>query len=156
MENNKHTQLSQDVFQSQLHTTNGQQPRGGVWQDKGATSRERVATPQPAPPEKESRAQRLETKSYRSQKKYSSRVKLVHMTVWVHPLVKAEIQRTAAREGLSASTVGAAFLEKAIQQDIHSQYNALLQPMIRQIIREELRAFGNRIVFFLMRIAFAS
>jgi hypothetical protein len=28
--------------------------------------------------------------------------------------------------------------------------------MLRQIIRDELRTFGNRIVFFLMRIAFAS
>lgn len=28
--------------------------------------------------------------------------------------------------------------------------------MLRQIIREELRSFGNRIVFFLMRIAMAS
>jgi hypothetical protein len=28
--------------------------------------------------------------------------------------------------------------------------------MLRQIIREELRAFGNRVVFFLMRIAFAA
>ena len=28
--------------------------------------------------------------------------------------------------------------------------------MIKQAIREELRTFGNRLVFFLMRIAFAS
>ena len=128
----------------------------GVWQDKSVLPFERVATKQPAPPEKESRAQRMETKSSRSQKKSTSRVKLVHMTLWVNPLVKSEIQRTAEREGLSVSMVGAAFLEKAIQQDIHSQYNALIQPIMRQIIREELRAFGNRIVFFLMRIAFAS
>jgi hypothetical protein len=128
----------------------------GVWQDKSAPSFARVATKQPAPPEKESRAHRTETKTIVFQKRSTTRAKLEHTTLWLHPLVKAELQRKAEQESLSVSSVGAALLEKAIQQDIHSQYSALIQPMMRQIIREELRAFGNRLVFFLMRIAFAS
>jgi hypothetical protein len=32
----------------------------------------------------------------------------------------------------------------------------VIQPIIRQIIRDELRSLGNRIVFFLMRIAYAA
>jgi hypothetical protein len=57
---------------------------------------------------------------------------------------------------LSVSKVGAALLEKALQQDIHAQHDALLYPMIQRVIREELTTFGNRTIFFLMRIAFAA
>jgi hypothetical protein len=89
-------------------------------------------------------------------KNYSRKRQTVKVTLWVKPSVKAEVQRRAESEKLSISKVGGTLLEEAIRQSIHSQYNALLQPMLRQIIREELRAFGNRIVFFLMRIAFAA
>jgi hypothetical protein len=78
------------------------------------------------------------------------------MTLWVHPLVKAEIQRTAGREGLSASTVGAAFLDQAIRQDIHSQYGALIEPIIEQAIRKHMRAYSNRLAVLLVRSLFAS
>ena len=102
------------------------------------------------------RSHELETKNSRSQNHSNPKRKTVPLQLWVKPVVKAEIQRTAEREGLSASKVGAAFLEQSIQSDIRTQHEALLYPIIRQIIREELRAFGNRLVFFLMRIAFAS
>jgi hypothetical protein len=92
----------------------------------------------------------------RANKKDAAKVKLVHTTLHLHPLVRAELERRAATEFLSVSRVGATLLETAIRQDIHSQYNSLLKPMLKQIIREELRAFGNRIVFFLMRIAFSA
>src|SRR5258708_961783 len=133
MGNTKPAHFSPNGFTHQSYSPKVQQPLRGVRQDKGAETFGRVASIQPAPPEKVSRAQPLETNSYRSQKKNSSRVKLVHLTIWVHPLVKTELQRTAVREGLSVSTVGASLLEKAIQSDIHSQYNALIQPMMRQI-----------------------
>jgi hypothetical protein len=92
----------------------------------------------------------------RANKNIPAKVKLVHTTLHLHPLVRAELERRATTEFLSVSHVGATLLETAIRQDIHSQYKSLLQPMLRQIIREELRAFGNRVVFFLMRIAFAA
>ena len=98
----------------------------------------------------------MDTKGVRANKTIPAKVKLVHTTLHLHPLVRAELERRAATECLSVSRVGATLLETAIRQDIHSQYNSLLQPMLRQIIREELRAFGNRIVFFLMRIAFSA
>jgi hypothetical protein len=96
------------------------------------------------------------TKVFRSNKRDTTKVKLVHTTLHLHLLVRAELERRAGQEFLSVSCVGATLLETAIRQDIHSQYTSLLQPMLRQIIREELRSFGNRIVFFLMRIAMAS
>jgi hypothetical protein len=84
------------------------------------------------------------------------------LNLMVPSLVKAEIQRIAQQESIatgltvSASKVGAAYLEWAIHQDIHQQHEALILPMFKKAIHEEFRAFGNRIAFFLMRIAFAS
>ena len=85
----------------------------------------------------------------------TGKMKAAKVTAWIHPLVKAELERKAEQQGLSVSKVIAAYLEQAIRQDIHTQHDALLKPMLRQIMREELRTFSNRIVFFLMRIAFA-
>jgi len=89
-------------------------------------------------------------------RKHSSKRQTVKVTLWVKSTVKAELERIAEHDHLSLSKVGATGLEEWVHQNIHSQQEALLYPVIRQIIREELRAFGNRIVFFLMRIAFAS
>lgn len=150
------TQSEQDIFRQQSHSATVQQPLRGVWQDNPTHPRERIASPQPGSVQKDTRAQHLNTKAFRSQNKSTPKRKTEQLILWVHPLVKAEVQRTAKREGLSASKVGAAFLEKAIQQDIHTQYSTLLQPMIEQTVRCELRSFSNRIVSFLMRIAFAS
>ncbi len=88
--------------------------------------------------------------------KYSTKRKTVHVTLWTKPEIKTELSRLAQLNELSVSQTGGAFLEQALRQNLHEQHAALLQPMIKQAIREELRAFGNRLVFFLMRIAFAS
>jgi len=82
--------------------------------------------------------------------------KTVKVTLWVKPAVKAELERLAGMDGLSVSKTGATFLEEAIHQKLHIQHALLLQPIIEQTVRKELRTFGNRLVFFLMRIAFAS
>jgi hypothetical protein len=88
--------------------------------------------------------------------KSSTKRKTVHVTLWTKPEIKAELRRLAQLNGLSVSQTGGAFLETALRQNLHEQHAALLQPMIKQAMREELRSFGNRLVFFLMRIAFAS
>jgi len=87
----------------------------------------------------------------RSRKRYT-----VPLTLWVKPPLKETLTHIAKREGLSISSVGKAGLEEWVHQKLHNQHEALLYPLVRQAIREELLAFGNRIVFFLMRIAFAS
>ena len=43
-----------------------------------------------------------------------------------------------------------------MKSDIHRQQGALAELKQRQMIREELTAFGGRVVFFLMRIAFSA
>ncbi len=88
--------------------------------------------------------------------KHSRKRQTVKITLWMKPSIKAEIERIAGLEHLSLSRVGAAGLEEWVHLKIHRQHEALLYPMLRQMIREELRIFSNRIVFFLMRIAFAS
>ncbi len=82
--------------------------------------------------------------------------KTVKVTLWVKPAVQAELKRLAEMDELTVSKTGATLLEAAIHQQIHTQHVLLLQPIIEQTVRKELRTFGNRLVFFLMRIAFAS
>jgi hypothetical protein len=156
MTNTVHTQPAQHVFPRQASVANGQQPRSGVGQDKGTPKFQRVASQQPDPLQTSRRATTLNTNTDRSQKSFTGTRKAVKATTWLHPLVKAELERKAAITGLSLSKVMATALEEWVQQDIHAQHDALLYPMIRQIIREELRTFSNRIVFFLMRIAFSA
>jgi hypothetical protein len=156
MASNRKPQLLRQVFSQQSNGAAGDAVNAAVRKDKGVLTNARVASDQPAPPVQGSRPPALGTKWVRPNTNNPAKVKLVHTTLHLHPLVRAELERRAATEYLSVSRVGATLLETAIRQDIHSQYNSLLQPMLKQIIREELRAFGNRIVFFLMRIAFAA
>jgi hypothetical protein len=91
------------------------------------------------------------TRRHHSQKRQT-----VKVTLWVKPLVKAELERRAEREGLSLSATGAAFLEKALQADIDMQYGTLLQPVIVRAIATHLRSYSTRIAVLLVRSVFAS
>jgi hypothetical protein len=70
--------------------------------------------------------------------------------------VKSELQRIAEREGVSVSATGATFLEQALQKHIDMQYGALLQPIIEQAIRKQMRSYSNRIAILLVRSLFSS
>jgi hypothetical protein len=155
MASNRKPQFFGQVFSQQSNGAAGEAVDAAVRQDKGVLTNAPRSTKQPAPLGTGSRPPALGTKVFRSNKRDTTKIKLIHTTLHLHPLVRAELERRAATEFLSVSRVGATLLETAIRQDIHSQYNSLLQPILRQIIRGGLRAFGNRIVFFLMRIAFA-
>src|SRR5438094_3629473 len=134
MVNTAHTQSSHNVFARQIHSANGQQPRSGVWQDNPTPPAARTASPQPAPPKKAMRPQQMNSNQHRSQNRPTAKRKTVHLTLWVKPVVKAELERIAESEGLSVSAVGAAFLEQALQQDIHTQHGALLETIIHKAI----------------------
>ena len=144
------------VFVAQSPSPSDQRTRGVVRQDKGVLTNARAASRQPAPSAKGSRARLLDTNLYRVNKMDNTKVKLIHTTIHLHPLVRAELARIAEQESLSVSKVGAEALAEWVRWKIHQQQEGLLYPIIRQIIREELRAFSNRIVFFLMRIAFSA
>src|ERR1700731_4674881 len=119
MVNTAHTHLSQNTLPRRSNIPNVQQPRDGVWQDNPAPPRERAASPQPVTVENDARTRHMSTKTPRPQNRYSSKRKTVPLMSWVKPVVKTELQRIAEQEKLSVSATGAAFLEKAIQQDIH-------------------------------------
>ncbi len=156
MANNLKPQNSRNVFQHQSHPSNLKRPRDGVWQDKGGEKSARLRLRQPDPVVNHHRAELLNTDKDHSQNTLNKKFLAVKATTWLNPRVKAELERRAELTGLSLSKVMATGLEEWIQWELHKQHEALLYPIIRQIIREELQAFGNRIVFFLMRIAFAA
>src|SRR5947209_19892558 len=106
MMNTAHTQSSQNIFERQRHTANGQQPRSGVWQDNPTPRTARTASPQPAPRQNGMRPQQMNSNPSRSQNKPTAKRKTVHLTLWVKPVVKTELARIAEQEGLSVSATG--------------------------------------------------
>src|SRR6266446_197886 len=150
------TQSSQNVFERQSHSPNGQQPRSGVRQDKPLPSRARIASTQPASLKNMMRAHETERNSSRSQNRPTPKRKTVKLTVWVKPVVKAELERIAESEGVSVSATGGAFLEKALQANVDMQYSSLLQPIIESAIRKQMRSISTRLAWLLVRVAFDS
>ena len=90
----------------------------------------------------------------RSQKHTNTKRKTAKVTVWVRPEVKAELRRVAEQDGLSLSAAGAALLEEALRQKLHVQHAVLLQPIIKQAIRQEMRTISTRLAWLLVRVAF--
>src|SRR3989440_12812130 len=156
MVNTAHTQSSHNVFERQLHSANGQQPRRGVWQDNPTPPPARTASPQPAPRKKTMRPQQMNSNLSRSQNRPTTKRKTVHLTLWVKPVVKAELERIAEQEGVSVSRAGGAFLEQALQSQVDMHYSALLHPIIEQAITKQMRSYSSRIAMLLVRVAFAS
>ena len=156
MEHTKHTQFSQNVFSRQSSSPNGVQPLRGVGQDKRAASPARIASTQPASLKNDMRAQRMNSNTSRSQNRSTANRKTVQVTLWVKPVVKAELQRIAEREGVSVSAAGGAFLERSLQATVDMQYGSLLQPIIEQAIRKHMKGISTRLAWLLVRVAFDS
>jgi hypothetical protein len=148
--------FSQNVFLNQSHPVIKQQQNLGVRQDKRANFSARIASGQPASLQKVMRAQQLKKDTPRSQNKPIPKRKTVQLTLWVKPIVIAELKRIAVSEGLSVSATGAAILGKAMQTNLDMQYGALLQPIIREAITNQMRSMSTRLAFLLVRVAFVS
>jgi hypothetical protein len=155
MTNTEYTHF-QDVYPLPSERRSVQQPLGGVGQDKRAASPARTASMQPAPHENVMRSQQMNRNTSRSQNRPSPKRNTVQITLWVKPVVKAELERIAERERLSVSATGGAFLERAMQTNIDMQYGALFQPIMEQAIRKHMRSFSSRIAVLLVRSLFAS
>src|SRR5579885_3342456 len=125
-----------------------------VRQDKPRIPTARIASSQPAPFQKTMRPHETITKPLRSQKGNEHRRKTIHLTIWVKPGVKAELQRMAASEGLSVSATAAAFLETALQHNLYAHRQALLDPIIDTSIRKHMRSYSTRIAVLLVRAMF--
>jgi hypothetical protein len=98
----------------------------------------------------------LFTKTDPPARKHSSKRQTVQVASWVQPSLRAELSRLAEQEGLSISSVSATLLEEAIRQKLHIQHAVLLQPMIKQAIREQMTAYSSRLAVLLVRSSYAS
>jgi hypothetical protein len=66
------------------------------------------------------------------------------------------MERQANEEGLYLSEVGAKACAAWVRNSIQQQQDGLFEPRLRHMMREEIQAIGERLVFFEMRNAFAS
>lgn len=127
-----------------------------LWQDKRALDRARHASPQPAPDKKVMRSQTTNNKNTRSQNDSTPKRQTVQVTLWVKPIVKAELERLALQNGLTVSSAGAALLERALQANVDMKYGAFLEPIVERAISRKLDARDARLISLLVRIAFDS
>jgi hypothetical protein len=154
MANNGKPHFSQNVFSLQSNGAGAETLDASVRQDKGRNKSARIGTPQPAPHQNPMRPHSLNRNTPRSQNRPTPKRKTVHLTLWVDPIVKRELQRLAEQEGLTVSKSGSAFLKQALQQKVDLQYSALLQPIIESAIQKEMRAISSRLAWLLVRVAF--
>jgi hypothetical protein len=154
MTSNRNHQKAKHVFQNQTKSFSQPQTHGDVVQDKTALTRGRAAIKQPAPREKPARLREPINNPHRSKKHGSTKRKTVHLVLWVNPIVKAELQRLAAQEGLSMSQAAGALLKRALAGQIDMHYNALLTPVIESAIKKSFAGYTNRLAWLLTRVSF--
>jgi hypothetical protein len=154
MTSNKNPQSLKDIFQNQSNGVVAETLNAAVRQDKGRISSARIGTPQPAPPKNPMRPHKLSSNATRSKNKPKPKRKTVHLTLWVDPIVKRELQRVAEQEGLTVSKTGAAFLKQALQNNVNMQYSELLTPIIETTIDKRMRSRDSRLAWLLVRVAF--
>ncbi len=81
----------------------------------------------------------------------SRKRKTVVVSLWVKPVIKAEVKRLAEQEGMSISKCAGALLEEALHQKLHIQHAVLLQPLIEQAISRRMAAISTRLSSLLVR-----
>jgi len=156
MVNTAHTQLSRNSVPRRLQPPQLVTTVRGVWQDNPAPTAAPPASPQPAPPKEEIRTVPKKLQTTDTHHKGNRLKKDIQLNLWVRPVVKAELERVAKREGLSISTAGEALLEHALQQDITTQHAALLEPIIDKAIGKHMRSYSNRLAVLLVRSLFTA
>src|SRR5207248_1094627 len=95
MQNNERSQSKQYRLPRRSQTRSVQRARSAVGQDNPTPPPARTATAQPAPPKIGMRPTPKKTNTARTQQGKALRRKTVHLTLWVRPVVKAELQRIA-------------------------------------------------------------
>jgi|SRR5688572_8995768 len=103
----------------------------GVWQDKDATSRVRIATSQPVMVGDTPRTPPQNTKSTRVQN-HPTRRKLRQVASWVDEPIIAQLQELARSQGLSMSQTIHDLLKEILRQRFHQQQAATLPSLIEK------------------------
>jgi hypothetical protein len=155
MLNTKISQTEPKILLQQQNNQKNKDAHGDVRQDKRAETSARPATAQPARTHIPMRAEHSDTKNPRSQNTLSTRKPKEKLTLWIDPIVKAEVQRRAKRQALSESEAGAALLKKGIQVDIDMSYGALLTPVFENVLKRYMAARDNRMASLLVRACIA-
>lgn len=160
MTNTAHTQFPQDSplngVNRRLQQSQRLDARGRGRQDNPTPNIAPPTSPQPAPRKKDERTAPKNVQINHTHQKKTSLGKDVQLNLWVRPVVKAELERVAKREGLSVSAAGEALLEKVLQQDIYTQHSALLDTILNKAIRKHMRAFSTRLAVLLVRCVYAT
>jgi hypothetical protein len=154
MPNNGKPRSLKNIFQNQPNGAKAETLNASVRQDKGRISSARIGTQQPAPHQNPMRPHKLNTGTARSKKKPDPKRKTVHLTLWVDPIVKRELQRIAEQEGLTVSKTGSSLLKQALQNNVNMQYSELLTPIIETAIDKRMRSRDARLAWLLVRVAF--
>ena len=89
-----------------------------------------------------------------TRRKRSTKRKTVHVTLWMKPEMKAELQSLAGKDRLSLSQFGGTLLTEAIHQQLHIQHATLMQPIIEGAIRKQMGLFITRLTWLMVRIAY--
>jgi hypothetical protein len=124
MLNTQKQRISANIFQRRAKPVEKAKDDAGVGQDKIALTRDRTPSRQPALYKKLSRSQTTGKKTQRTQMQNGVKKRTVELSLWVNPVVKAELARLAERNGLSLSATGGALLERALQENIDMEYGA--------------------------------
>jgi post-segregation antitoxin (ccd killing protein) len=156
MASNGKPQSVNNIFSQQSNGAVDERLQRFGGQDKDRISSDRVASAQPASVNHIPRSHPTNSNSTRTQSPLVHKSRTEHLNVWVDPLVKSELERLAAQDGLSVSATAAAFLQKALQQHVDLAYSALLEPIITSAIHKELQGMSSRQAWLLTRNVFAS
>jgi hypothetical protein len=153
-----------DRRESLSHTTghrpvtpvDGERPRGGGWQDKGALGRAPKGTPQPAPGTKGKRRSVSDTGSPRSPNSIDWLKRSSRMTLRVRPGVRTALERIAKDDEVSLSEASATGLEVYARAKIHDQEETLFEPRMQAMMRREIQSSDNRHIPFEIKNAIAA
>jgi hypothetical protein len=154
MPNNGKPRSLKNIFQNQPNGAKAETLNASVRQDKGRISSARIGTNQPAPHKKPIRPHSLSNGATRSKNRPKPKRQTVHLTLWVDPIVKRELQRIAEQEGLTVSKTGSSLLKQALQNNVNMQYSELLTPIIETAIDKRMRSRDARLAWLLVRVAF--
>ena len=125
----------------------------GVWQDKDALPRVRVASMEPVILSNIPRTLPQNTKSTRIQN-HPTRRKLRQVASWVDEPIIAQLQELARSQGLSMSQTIHDLLKEILRQKFHQQQAATLPSIIEKAVAKSHRSLATRLVSLLVRIAF--
>jgi hypothetical protein len=139
------------VNRSEKQVFQGSRGSAPFWQDKHAPQRVPVTIGQPSPVDKTAREEK---------KQHSTKRQTVQAAGWIdHNTDLYIVNRLAEARKLidpkfSRSKVIAEMLKERAADDTFARSQAILTPLIQDVIRAEFRAFTNRFLWIIAKIAY--